>query len=654
MKNKKIKKPALILIILAPLLLAVGFIPVFCSKSTWINCNIDGNLSRKQPRLQDDFYQSMNYDFLKNTPIPESETDVYNTLAAYDEIEEKMLSYIKDLKVETEENPEIKALKYIYDQCSDWEKRNAQGVEPLLPILKKFQKVQSLEDFEALFYDDEARGFLPFEAGYYATSSYNNITFELKFQFAKNHVIPNELYSSDFYEKMLVKCGYSKSDAKKLVKSARNFEEKYSRVKDIIEVPLFKNKPNEKYDSYPIRKFMEASGYGEAGDIRIRAGLHVEKFFSLYNEENLEAIKALCICNLMRTSAEFLDWNCYELHNSNKKKYYGNPMLLQRDEYTISFLNNIIPMLYGKVWLQNFFSEEIRKDVTEFVQSIIDEYILEIPEWDWLSTGAKYNLTQVLKETKIIAGYSNNIPDYSRLYGLLTEGPDSEKSLLAAYIKLENFEKAIQIKQSFREVDVYVWADPPQTMNAYYNWLNNSINICAGWIWATGYDVNLSIEEKMAKLGTVMAHEISHSFSIPGFAGAKRMLWNEKDVEALNKKLTEYGNYMHNFTLVNGLKCNCERVKFEAGADMFGMTRVMNMAKKYPDFDYQEFFKSYAYLWGAKYTKKRYVSDVLKDSHPTDFIRINAEVQHFDEFHEAFDIQPGDKMYLPPEKRIRF
>ena len=166
MKNKKIKKPALILIILAPLLLAVGFIPVFCSKSTWINCNIDGNLSRKQPRLQDDFYQSMNYDFLKNTPIPESETDVYNTLAAYDEIEEKMLSYIKDLKLETEENPEIKALKYIYDQCSDWEKRNAQGVEPLLPILKKLQKVQSLEDFEALFYDDEARGFLPFEAGY--------------------------------------------------------------------------------------------------------------------------------------------------------------------------------------------------------------------------------------------------------------------------------------------------------------------------------------------------------------------------------------------------------------------------------------------------------------------------------------------------------
>ena len=132
------------------------------------------------------------------------------------------------------------------------------------------------------------------------------------------------------------------------------------------------------------------------------------------------------------------------------------------------------------------------------------------------------------------------------------------------------------------------------------------------------------------------------------------MLWDEKDVEVLNKKLTEYGNYMHKFTLLKAIKCNGELVKFEAGADMFGMTRILNMAKKIPDFDYQKFFKCYSYLWGVKYTEKAYVSSVLKDSHPTNFIRVNAEVQQFDEFYEAFDIKSGDKMYLPPEKRIRF
>ena len=105
---------------------------------------------------------------------------------------------------------------------------------------------------------------------------------------------------------------------------------------------------------------------------------------------------------------------------------------------------------------------------------LIDEYIAEIPAWSWLYTGAKYNLTQVLKETKIIAGYSNKLTDYSGLYSLLTEESVSEKSvseksLLASYIKLTNFEKAIQVKQSFSEVDVYAWTIPPQTQNAYYN-----------------------------------------------------------------------------------------------------------------------------------------------------------------------------------------
>lgn len=145
MKNKIIKKPALILLILAPLLLAVCFFLTFHSKSIWLNTNIDGNLSRKQPRLEDDFYQSTNYDFLKNAVIKETEASVSTNYAAYSDIQNKMLSYVKNIRTETEENPENKALKYIYDQCSDWEKRNAQGVKPLLPILKKFQTVQTLD-----------------------------------------------------------------------------------------------------------------------------------------------------------------------------------------------------------------------------------------------------------------------------------------------------------------------------------------------------------------------------------------------------------------------------------------------------------------------------------------------------------------------------
>lgn len=644
MKNKKIKKPAIFLIILAPLMLAVCFL---CrGKSTWLNTTIDGNISSKQPRLEDDFIQSLNYDFLKNTPIPEDDIRV-SPFTAYDDIKTKMLSYVKDIKLDSEENLENKAIKFIYNQCSDWDKRNAAGVEPVLPLLKKFQNVQTLEDFEALIYDDEARMFLPFESDY--------LSFIIPFQFDKKRVLPEQCYSSEFYEKMLVKCGYSKTAAKKLVKTACTFEKKYSRIKEVTTISLYKNKPNETLDAYPIRKFMAASGLAEASEYYISWLQVTETFFSMYKEENLEALKALCICKLMRISADYLDRDCYELEREITKKLSGKKLVLHGDEYSNDFLNKVIPMLYGKIWLQNFFSEEVREDVTELVQSVLDEYISEIPDWDWLSVGARYNLGQLLKNTKVIVGYSNSFPDYTGLYKVFDDKADSDDTLLDTYIKISNFEKAIDVKKSFSEVDDYVWIDPPQTLNAYYNPGNNSINIFAGWIWASGYDVNMSIEEKMAKIGTVMAHEISHSFSNPNlYQTTNGHHWNNADSDALNSKLNVYAKYLHKFTLLNGKKCNGELVKFEAGADMFGMTLVLNMAKKIPDFDYQKFFINYSSVWCSKFTRNFFESFMLKDSHPAHFLRVNAEVQQFDEFYEAFDIKPGDKMYLAPEKRIRF
>ena len=104
----------------------------------------------------------------------------------------------------------------------------------------------------------------------------------------------------------------------------------------------------------------------------------------------------------------------------------------------------------------------------------------------------------------------------------------------------------------------------------------------------------------------------------------------------------------------NAIKCNGELVKFEAGADMFGMARILNMTKKIPDFDYQKFFLLYSDLWCEKITRSKFVSINMKDTHPASFLRVNAVVQQFDEFYETFDIKSSDKMYLPPEKRIRF
>lgn len=660
-KNTNLKR--IIHLVFLSFLLAV---PVLAAgargRGKWLNTNIDGNILSSQPRLEDDFFQGVNYDFLKNTPIPEGKFGVSKLNSSFESIQDKMISYVKEIKLEEDNNLnkekklEDKALRYIYNQCSNWEKRNALGVEPILPVLKKFQNIQTISDFEKLLNDDEARWFVPFESGYFVFSAWNIITFDLSYLFDEKILPVDKRFSSDFYEKMLIKCGYSQDEAKQLVKTAQDFEGKYSGTEVKTSKQLYKANPDPQLACLPIRKFMDASGFEEASTISILGFERVEKFFSVYDEDNLESLKALCICKLMRDSALYLDSESYELECEISNNIYGKNIVLQNDEYAMNFLDNSIPMLYGKIWLQNFFSEEVRTDVTNLVQSILDEYIQEVPDWDWLSSGARYNLVQLLKRTKVIAGYSNSFPDYSQLYYALSkkEVNGRENTLFDSIIKIKNFEKAIQVKKSFDEVDYYAWVEPPQTVNAYYN-NNNSINIFAGWLWWQQYDVNMSIEEKFAKVGVIMAHEISHSFSNElKYDDSTGHSWNKKDMYALEQKLTEFGNYLSQFTIINETKCDGDLVKYEAGADMFGFKVIMNMAKKIPDFDYRSFFISYSGVWCTKFTKETYENYLLKDVHPTHFLRVNAVVQQFDEFYEAFNIKKGDGMYLPPKKRIRF
>ena len=133
----------------------------------------------------------------------------------------------------------------------------------------------------------------------------------------------------------------------------------------------------------------------------------------------------------------------------------------------------------------------------------------------------------------------------------------------------------------------------PQTINAYYTTLNNSFNICAGWICSSGYDVTMSYEEKLALIGVTAAHEISHCFSAIGVDGTVTAKWSQKDQDALLKKLNALGNYYSTFEMFPEIYCDGEVCKSEIGADFFGLSNILLIAKNSPDFDYELFFTTY-------------------------------------------------------------
>ena len=217
--------------------------------------------------------------------------------------------------------------------------------------------------------------------------------------------------------------------------------------------------------------------------------------------------------------------------------------------------------------------------------------------------------------------------------------------------QLSKYEKKIQAKKCYKDVDKYEWLMPPQVYNAYYN--TGSINILAGFIFGNHYDIHDPIEIKYGMMGTLIAHEISHLFSQSSADGDMRRLLNLKDHEQLDKRITFMSEYFNTLEIFDGVNCNGTFCKGEIGADIFAMSTILKMAEEKPDFDYKLFFESYAKTWFSKYPEKTLRILHETDNHPHPFLRVNAIVQQFEEFYQAYGIKRGDGMYLAPENRFK-
>ena len=167
-----------------------------------------------------------------------------------------------------------------------------------------------------------------------------------------------------------------------------------------------------------------------------------------------------------------------------------------------------------------------------------------------------------------------------------------------------------------------------------------------------------SIEEKYALLGTIVGHEITHAFDTDGSLydenGEENNWWTKKDRDVFEAKVDKLINFYDQISLKKGYKVDGTNVSQEATADLGGMKIILEIVKKYDNFDYDKFFRAYAYLWCCKTFDISLVEPYEReDGHPFNYLRANVTLAQFDEFVETYDIKPGDGMYIPEEQRIK-
>ncbi len=194
------------------------------------------------------------------------------------------------------------------------------------------------------------------------------------------------------------------------------------------------------------------------------------------------------------------------------------------------------------------------------------------------------------------------------------------------------------------------------TVNAKQIFEQNSVVITLGIAEDCGITADSSKEDLYGTIGAVMAHEMSHGFDDNGVNYDKDgmpVTWiSDEDAKIFDENVKKVESYYDGISPFEGYNCDGEVVSSEAVADMTGMQAILKHAAKEKDFDYEKFFKAYAYY--NKYMSS-YEDDIYcisSDPHPLNYLRVNVASQQFDEFNDTFDVKEGDGMYLAPENRI--
>jgi len=157
------------------------------------------------------------------------------------------------------------------------------------------------------------------------------------------------------------------------------------------------------------------------------------------------------------------------------------------------------------------------------------------------------------------------------------------------------------------------------------------------------------IETIMAYIGTAIAHEISHSFE-----NRKDVLETmpQKDIEEFVAHFNAFAEYVSDYEFIPGMAVeDGHQIVNEAAADYHGLICALAIAKEMPGFDYDKFFRAYAYQYAATGSRMGFKNYCYPDEHPTGRCRVNKVFSLVDEFYTTYDIKEGDAMYVAPENR---
>ena len=624
-------------------------------------------------RIQDDLYEYVNGDWLQEAVIPDDRPTIggFATLAV--DVENKMMGDIKDMatgKLSTNIEAIDDALR-LYNKVLDTNKRNQDGIKPLLPLLHKIQDIKNINDLNANIKELTSLGVsMPIDFGVCEDmNDANKYSFVVK---GPNTILPDTTYYtndqgqallnvySDMAKKLLAYTDLSIMEQEQYLKDALVFDSLVAKeVKSNVEWadyvknnnPMSIDDVNKYLAPFDLKNYLqELYGLDVPSTIIVYDPKAIKEFNNYFNTDTFKAYVHWAYVDYLIKNASKLSEELKHLSTTYKRTLTGVAKDPEVEKEAYQLISSIYSEPLGIYYGEKYFGQEAKEDVTKMVKRIIETYQKRIKNNTFLEQQTKDKAILKLSKINLKIGYPDKIDEiYSKLK------VNNEDSYFEASLKLRKVLIEDDLNKLLKPVDKNKWAMPGHLVNACYDPSRNDITFPAAILQKPFYSLSQSYSENLSGIGAVIAHEISHAFDNNGAHfdedGNMNNWWTDKDLKAfeeLTKKMVKQWDGIE----FAGMKLNGELVVSENIADNGGMAVTIEIMHETPNTNFEEYFKNWARIWCQK-AKLEYTQYLLQnDVHSPVKLRTNMQIRNFKEWYDTFDVKESDKLYLKEEDRI--
>lgn len=334
----------------------------------------------------------------------------------------------------------------------------------------------------------------------------------------------------------------------------------------------------------------------------------------------------------------------------------------QRDRWKrgVQLTNGALGEAVGQIYVDKYFPASAQAKMAELIENLRGAYQDRITASAWMDDATRKAALAKLAAFEPRIGHPEKYIDYATFKVVRGD-------LLGNMQRSAEFQHQLQLSRFPKPVDRSLWSMTPQTVNAYYNPLANQITFPAAILQPPFFDPNADAAVNYGAIGAVIGHEMGHGFDDQGSqfgpTGKFENWWTPAAKEAFKQRTAALAAQYDKYEAVPGTNVNGKLTLGENIGDLGGIEAAYAAYQRYQAkhgkapvigglTGDQRFFLSYAQAWQSKLREDAARSRALTDPHSPPYFRVNGIVRNVDAWYAAFNVKPGDKLYLPPEERV--